>query len=106
MVISQQVPVKQVYRYVCLLLRRTLSSRLECVDILFGDFVMLVSCIECGYLVRVTDRSVILNLRERLVHAVAERVLPEMSVILWIGEIFLIPKGNNKNIILIKGRGN
>ena len=52
----------------------------------------------------VTGRSLILKLRKRLVHAVAERVLPEMPVILWIGEIFLTnlwyPMGNNKNIIL------
>jgi len=37
----------------------------------------------------VTGRSVILRLRKKLVHAVAELVLSGMSVILWIGEIFL-----------------
>jgi uncharacterized protein (DUF4213/DUF364 family) len=69
-------------------------------SIFFGDFVMLVSCIACRYPVMVTGQTVILKLRERLVHAVAESVLPEMSVILWVGEIFLsnlwYPKGNNK----------
>jgi len=63
-----------------------------------------VSFIAWRYLVMVTGRSLILKLRKRLVHAVAERVLPEMLVILWIGEIFLTnlwyPMGNNKNIIL------
>ena len=57
----------------------------------------------------VTDRSVTLKLRKRQVHAVAERVPAEMSVILWVGEIFLTnlwyPMGNNKNTILMNGRG-
>jgi hypothetical protein len=70
---------------------------------------MLVRYIACRYLVMVTGRSVTLKLRKRQVHAVVERVPAEMSVILWIGEMFLInlwyPMGNNKNIILIKERG-
>jgi hypothetical protein len=49
---------------------------------------------------------VILKLRKKLVHAVAERVLSEMSVILWIGEILLTnvcyPMVNNRNIILMR----
>lgn len=73
----------------CLQFRRTLRSGLECVAIFFGDFVKLVRYIACRYLVMVTDRSVTLKLRKRQVHAVAERVPAEMSVILWIGEIFL-----------------
>jgi len=94
----------------CLLFRRTLHSGLECVDrrMFFGDFVKLVRFIACRYFVMVRSRFVILKSRKRLVHAVTERVLPEMSVILWIGEIFLTnlwyPMGNNKNVILMKGR--
>ena len=70
---------------------------------------MLVHFIACRHLFMVTGRPVILKLRKKLVHAVAERVLSEMSVILWIGEIFLTnvwyPMVNNRNIILMKGRG-
>jgi hypothetical protein len=77
--------------------------------IFFGGLVVLGICIAYRYSVMITGRSVILKLREWLVHVVAESVLPEMSVILWKGEILLsnlwYPKGNNKNIILIKGRG-
>lgn len=70
---------------------------------------MLVRFIACRHLVMVTGRPVILKLRKKLVHAIAERVLSEMSVILQIGEIFLTNVWyhmvNNKNIILMKGRG-
>jgi putative Ca2+/H+ antiporter (TMEM165/GDT1 family) len=44
---------------------------------------MLVRFIACRHLVMVTGRSVILKLRKKLVHAVAELVLSEMSVVLW-----------------------
>jgi hypothetical protein len=70
---------------------------------------MLVRCIAFRYLVIMTGLSVILKLRKRSVHAVAERMLTVLSVILWIGEIFLINlwyrMGNNKNIFLMKEWG-
>jgi hypothetical protein len=70
---------------------------------------MLVCYIACKYLVMVTGRSVTLKLRKWQVNAVAESVPAEMSVILWIGEIFLTnlwyPMENNQNTILMNGRG-
>ena len=64
---------------------------------------MLVRFIACRYLVMVKGRSVILKLGKKLVRTVAERVLSETSVILWIGEILYINKCptrcNNKKFI-------